>query len=39
LVNMRGVAYVGDKEVAEAVMLAQIIKDRQPKEIKVEENA
>ncbi len=31
LVNMRGVAYVNGREVCEAVMLAQIIKDKQPK--------
>lgn len=30
LVNMRGIAYVNGKEVCEAVMLAQIIKDKQP---------
>ena len=34
LVNMRGVAYVNGREVSEAVMLAQVIKDKQPKEIK-----
>ncbi|MDF2436823.1 MAG: UDP-3-0-acyl N-acetylglucosamine deacetylase [Bacteroidota bacterium] len=34
LVNMRGVAYVNGKEVCEAVMLAQIVKDKQPKEAK-----
>lgn len=39
LVNMRGVAYVNGKEVAEAVMLAQVIKDRSPKETKVETEA
>jgi UDP-3-O-[3-hydroxymyristoyl] N-acetylglucosamine deacetylase/3-hydroxyacyl-[acyl-carrier-protein] dehydratase len=31
LVNMRGVAYVNGKEVCEAVMLAQVIKDKHPK--------
>jgi UDP-3-O-[3-hydroxymyristoyl] N-acetylglucosamine deacetylase/3-hydroxyacyl-[acyl-carrier-protein] dehydratase len=31
LVNMRGVGYVNGKEVVEAVMLAQVIKDKQPK--------
>lgn len=39
LVNMRGVAYVSGKEVCEAVMLAQVIKDKQPKETKAEVNA
>jgi UDP-3-O-[3-hydroxymyristoyl] N-acetylglucosamine deacetylase / 3-hydroxyacyl-[acyl-carrier-protein] dehydratase len=34
LVNMRGTAYVNGKEVCEALMLAQIVKDKQPKEIK-----
>lgn len=34
LVNMRGVAYVAGKEVCEAVMLAQVIKDKQPTESK-----
>jgi UDP-3-O-[3-hydroxymyristoyl] N-acetylglucosamine deacetylase/3-hydroxyacyl-[acyl-carrier-protein] dehydratase len=34
LVNMRGIAYVNGKEVCEAVMLAQIVKDKAPKEIK-----
>jgi UDP-3-O-[3-hydroxymyristoyl] N-acetylglucosamine deacetylase/3-hydroxyacyl-[acyl-carrier-protein] dehydratase len=33
LVNMRGIAYVNGKEVCEAIMLAQVIKDKQPKEI------
>jgi UDP-3-O-[3-hydroxymyristoyl] N-acetylglucosamine deacetylase/3-hydroxyacyl-[acyl-carrier-protein] dehydratase len=32
LVNMRGIGYVNGKEVVEAVMLAQVIKDKQPKE-------
>lgn len=32
LVNMRGVGYVNGKEVCEAVMLAQVIKDKQPKD-------
>ena len=32
LVNMRGIAYVNGKEVCEATMLAQIIKDKQPKD-------
>lgn len=32
LVNMRGVGYVNGKEVSEAVMLAQVIKDKQPKD-------
>ncbi|MCW3070603.1 MAG: UDP-3-O-[3-hydroxymyristoyl] N-acetylglucosamine deacetylase [Bacteroidetes bacterium] len=34
LVNMRGIAYVNGKEVCEAVMLAQIVKDKQPKDAK-----
>ncbi len=34
LVNMRGIGYVNGKEVSEAVMLAQVIKDKQPKDIK-----
>ncbi|HEX8514755.1 MAG TPA: bifunctional UDP-3-O-[3-hydroxymyristoyl] N-acetylglucosamine deacetylase/3-hydroxyacyl-ACP dehydratase [Bacteroidia bacterium] len=34
LVNMRGIAYVNGKEVCEAVMLAQIVKDKEPKEAK-----
>lgn len=34
LVNMRGIAYVNGKEVCEAVMLAQVIKDKAPKENK-----
>lgn len=34
LVNMRGTAYVNGKEVCEALMLAQVVKDKQPKEIK-----
>lgn len=34
LVNMRGTAYVNGKEVCEAVMLAQVIKDKQPKDSK-----
>ena len=29
---MRGIGYVNGKEVVEAVMLAQVIKDKQPKE-------
>jgi UDP-3-O-[3-hydroxymyristoyl] N-acetylglucosamine deacetylase/3-hydroxyacyl-[acyl-carrier-protein] dehydratase len=33
LVNMRGIGYVNGKEVVEAVMLAQVIKDKAPKEI------
>lgn len=36
LVNMRGVGYVNGKEVCEAVMLAQVVKDKQPKEAKSE---
>jgi UDP-3-O-[3-hydroxymyristoyl] N-acetylglucosamine deacetylase/3-hydroxyacyl-[acyl-carrier-protein] dehydratase len=32
LVNMRGKAYVNGKEVSEAVMLAQVVKDRVPSE-------
>lgn len=32
LVNMRGIAYVNGKEVCEAVMLAQVIKDKLPKD-------
>jgi UDP-3-O-[3-hydroxymyristoyl] N-acetylglucosamine deacetylase / 3-hydroxyacyl-[acyl-carrier-protein] dehydratase len=39
LVNMRGVAYVNGKEVCEAVMLAQIVKDKQPKDASVAETA
>lgn len=39
LVNMRGVAYVNGKEVCEALMLAQVVKDKQPKETKVAEQA
>jgi UDP-3-O-[3-hydroxymyristoyl] N-acetylglucosamine deacetylase/3-hydroxyacyl-[acyl-carrier-protein] dehydratase len=35
LVNMRGVAYVNGKEVSEATMLAQVIKDKLPKETSV----
>lgn len=38
LVNMRGIGYVNGKEVVEAVMLAQVIKDKLPKEIKTEVN-
>ncbi|MBL7884189.1 MAG: bifunctional UDP-3-O-[3-hydroxymyristoyl] N-acetylglucosamine deacetylase/3-hydroxyacyl-ACP dehydratase, partial [Bacteroidia bacterium] len=34
LVNMRGVGYVNGKEVCEAVMLAQVIKDKAPQETK-----
>jgi len=30
LVNMRGVAWVNGKEVCEAMMLAQVVKDKQP---------
>lgn len=30
LVNMKGIAYVNGKEVCEAIMLAQVIKDRVP---------
>ena len=33
LVNMRGIAYVNGKEVCEAVMLAQVIKDKAPKDV------
>jgi UDP-3-O-[3-hydroxymyristoyl] N-acetylglucosamine deacetylase/3-hydroxyacyl-[acyl-carrier-protein] dehydratase len=33
LVNMRGVGYVNGKEVCEATMLAQIVKDKLPKEV------
>lgn len=39
LVNMRGVAYVNGKEACEALMLAQVVKDKQPKENKVAEQA
>lgn len=39
LVNMRGVAYVGGKEVCEATMLAQIVKDKVAQETKVAETA
>lgn len=31
LVNMRGIGYVNGKEVTEATMLAQVIKDKEPK--------
>lgn len=31
LVNMRGIGYVNGKEVSEATMLAQVIKDKEPK--------
>ncbi|MCC6601278.1 MAG: bifunctional UDP-3-O-[3-hydroxymyristoyl] N-acetylglucosamine deacetylase/3-hydroxyacyl-ACP dehydratase [Crocinitomicaceae bacterium] len=37
LVNMKGRAYVNGKEVCEATMLAQIVKDRTEKETKVSE--
>jgi len=33
LVNMRGVAYVNGKEVGEATMLAQVVKDKVPAQI------
>ncbi|MCX6297359.1 MAG: 3-hydroxyacyl-ACP dehydratase FabZ, partial [Bacteroidetes bacterium] len=33
LVNMKGVGYVNGKEVCEATMLAQIVKDKLPKEV------
>ncbi len=33
LVNMKGIAYVSGKEVCEATMLAQVVRDRAPKEI------
>lgn len=39
LVSMKGVAYVNDKEVCEAYMLAQVAKVRQPSETQVTENA
>lgn len=39
LVNMKGVAYVSGKEVCEAIMLAQVIRDRVPKETKEEATA
>ncbi|MFL5762563.1 MAG: bifunctional UDP-3-O-[3-hydroxymyristoyl] N-acetylglucosamine deacetylase/3-hydroxyacyl-ACP dehydratase [Bacteroidia bacterium] len=39
LVNMRGIGYVNGKEVCEAVMLAQVIKDKAPKDIKTEVTA
>lgn len=39
LVNMRGVAYVNGKEVCEALMLAQVIRDRAPKEVIQESHA
>jgi UDP-3-O-[3-hydroxymyristoyl] N-acetylglucosamine deacetylase/3-hydroxyacyl-[acyl-carrier-protein] dehydratase len=38
LVNMRGVAYVNGKEACEAVMLAQVVRDRAPKETSQMEN-
>ncbi|MGQ0828970.1 MAG: bifunctional UDP-3-O-[3-hydroxymyristoyl] N-acetylglucosamine deacetylase/3-hydroxyacyl-ACP dehydratase [Bacteroidota bacterium] len=34
LVNMRGIGYVNGKEVSEAIMLAQVIKDKAPKDAK-----
>lgn len=34
LVNMRGVAYVNGREACEAVMLAQVVRDRVPRETK-----
>ncbi len=39
LVNMRGVAYVNRKEVCEALMLAQVVRDRVAKETKEEAHA
>jgi UDP-3-O-[3-hydroxymyristoyl] N-acetylglucosamine deacetylase/3-hydroxyacyl-[acyl-carrier-protein] dehydratase len=39
LVNMRGVAYVNGKEACEAVMLAQVVRDRVAKEITQETTA
>jgi UDP-3-O-[3-hydroxymyristoyl] N-acetylglucosamine deacetylase/3-hydroxyacyl-[acyl-carrier-protein] dehydratase len=39
LVNMRGIAYVSGKEVCEAVMLAQVVRDRVTSEIKTEVHA
>lgn len=36
LVNMRGIAYVNGKEACEATMLAQVVRDRVPKENKEE---
>lgn len=38
LVNMRGIAYVNGKEVCQAVMLAQVIRDRVPVETKSIQN-
>ncbi|MFN0033370.1 MAG: bifunctional UDP-3-O-[3-hydroxymyristoyl] N-acetylglucosamine deacetylase/3-hydroxyacyl-ACP dehydratase [Flavobacteriales bacterium] len=34
LVNMKGIGYVSGKEVCEATMLAQVVRDRAPKEVK-----
>ena len=39
LVNMRGVAYVNGKEACEALMLAQVVRDRVPKEETQESHA
>ncbi|MFN5294167.1 MAG: bifunctional UDP-3-O-[3-hydroxymyristoyl] N-acetylglucosamine deacetylase/3-hydroxyacyl-ACP dehydratase [Flavobacteriales bacterium] len=39
LVNMRGVAYVNGKEACEAVMLAQVVRDRVAKETNQEAHA
>jgi hypothetical protein len=36
---MRGVAYVNGKEACEATMLAQVIRDRVPKEVTQETTA
>jgi UDP-3-O-[3-hydroxymyristoyl] N-acetylglucosamine deacetylase/3-hydroxyacyl-[acyl-carrier-protein] dehydratase len=39
LVNMRGVAYVNGKEACEALMLAQVVRDRVAKETTQEAHA
>lgn len=39
LVHMKGIGYVNGREVCEAIMLAQIVKDKVQKENKVAENA
>lgn len=39
LVNMRGTAYVNGKEVCEATMLAQVVKDKQPETAAISSNA
>jgi hypothetical protein len=39
LVNMRGVAFVNGKEACEALMLAQVVRDRIAKETSQEAHA